>query len=91
MGLPGYEDSITLEIFQYEKNEDLPEPCANREGFSHLAFEVDDVRTLFERMLTNGGKSLGEITTHNIERVGNLELVYALDPEGKVIELQSWI
>ena len=90
LGLPGHEDSVTLEIFQYEHNEGRPAPAANREGFAHLAFEVDDVKTLFTEMMAHGGKPLGDITTHTIEGVGNLELVYALDPEGNVIELQSW-
>ncbi len=39
----GGEAGPTLEVFQYARNESGPAPAANREGFSHIAFEVDDV------------------------------------------------
>src|SRR5262249_53241226 len=42
--LPGYGDSgPTLEIFEYEPNCEPLEAAANRPGFAHIAFQVDDV------------------------------------------------
>ena len=59
--LPGYGDAgPTLEIFQYDP--DLPHaaPAANRPGFGHIAFAVDDVEAAREAVLTAGGADLGQ-------------------------------
>ena len=43
--LPGYGDNgPTLEIYQYSKNLAKSSPAANREGFGHIAFEVDSIQ-----------------------------------------------
>ena len=43
--LPGHGDSgPTLEIFQYSRVLDAPTPAANRQGYGHVAFAVDDER-----------------------------------------------
>jgi catechol 2,3-dioxygenase-like lactoylglutathione lyase family enzyme len=48
--LPGFDkDGPTLEIFQYQENEDKPNPVANREGFGHIAFLVDNVETVLKK------------------------------------------
>jgi predicted enzyme related to lactoylglutathione lyase len=89
--LPGMEDNgPTLEIFQYENTEKRLLPAANREGFAHIAFHVDDVRGIYEKGLKHGGCKLGEITTKEIEGVGILTFVYMTDPEGNIIEIQNW-
>jgi hypothetical protein len=42
--LPGCgENGPTLEIFSYNHLEDRPRTAANRAGFGHIAFSVDDV------------------------------------------------
>jgi len=37
-----------------------------------------------------GGTSLGRVTQKEIENVGLLTFVYFRDPEGNIIEIQSW-
>lgn len=90
--MPGFEaGGPTLEIFSYDDN--LPgsqPPAANRVGLGHLAFAVWDVVEMVERVITHGGDKLGEVVTTEVPGVGTLLFVYALDPEGNVIELQSW-
>lgn len=90
--LPGHgENGPTLEIFSYD--EDLPgsvNPAANRQGLGHLAFEVEDVRATLTRLVAAGGKTLGELVKRELEGVGVITFVYACDPEGNIIELQSW-
>jgi len=90
--LPGCgADGPTLEIFQYTRNEAKPPAMANREGFGHIAFEVSDVESALAAVSSHGGNALGEVTTHEVEGVGRICLVYAADPEGNIVELQSWM
>ena len=89
--LPGYDaPHPTLEIFSYHSLRDSLPPEVNRPGLAHLAFEVDDVETTLAAILASGGGQVGEVVTaaypNNMEAV----FVYARDPEGNIIELQSW-
>lgn len=89
--LPGYEgNGPTLEIYQYQhiKEQDWVSP--NKRGFGHIAFEMDSVENVLHRLMKNGGQALGDITQKEVEGVGELTLIYARDPEGNLIELQSW-
>ncbi len=89
--LPGYgKNGPTLEIFQYETIENQEYVSPNKRGFGHIAFAVESVEKVLETVLENGGKRLGEITKRNIEGAGEITFVYARDPEGNLIELQSW-
>jgi catechol 2,3-dioxygenase-like lactoylglutathione lyase family enzyme len=89
--LPGYgPDGPTLEIYQYAHNEPKPPAAANREGIMHLAFEVDNVEEAMAEVLEKGGGKLGEMTSSEVEGAGLLTFVYLTDPEGNIIELQSW-
>jgi hypothetical protein len=47
-------------------------------------------RTLLNIALSNGAELLGEVIEKKIENVGILTLVYFRDPEGNIIEIQSW-
>jgi glyoxylase I family protein len=62
----------------------------NRPGFAHIAFEVDDVEDTLQQIIDAGGGKLGDVVTasypHDVEAV----FVYAKDPEGNILELQSW-
>jgi len=89
--LPGHgENAPTLEIFTYaDMSEDKP-VMANRIGFTHIAFEVENVYDTFARALENGGTQLGRVTAKEVEGVGRLTLVYFRDPEGNIVEIQSW-
>ncbi len=89
--LPGYgENGPTLEIYQYEviENQEFAKP--NQRGFGHIAFEVQSVEEVLQNLIQNEGKVSGEITKRKVEGVGELTFVYARDPEGNLIELQSW-
>ena len=89
--LPGHgENGPTLEIFSYEDTHESTPMMANHTGFTHIAFEVGDVETILKNALINGAELLGEITGKEIENVGMLKFVYFRDPEGNIIEIQSW-
>lgn len=90
--MPGYdEDNLpTLEIFQYDNNENAQATLANRKGFGHIAFRVDDVSKMLDRMLQNGGSRVGELVETEVANVGKLTFVYAKDIDGNIVELQQW-
>jgi len=89
--LPGFgADGPTLEIFTYAENLAKPATAANREGFAHLAFEVDDVKAALARILDHGGNAVGDVITHDVPGVGRLVFAYATDPEGNILEIQRW-
>ena len=89
--LPGYgENGPTLEIFTYVDMHESGQIMANYAGFTHIAFEVEDVNQTFDNALKNGAISLGEVTEKEIPGVGLLKFVYLRDPEGNIIEIQSW-
>lgn len=89
--LPGWGSSgPTLEIFQYSpQGLELPKEI-NIPGFGHVAFRVDDVDTVRKSVIANGGKDYGEQVTTRIPGEGAITFVYMADPEGNIIELQSW-
>jgi predicted enzyme related to lactoylglutathione lyase len=89
--LPGYGDTgPTLEIFSYEDMSDKQLPMPNEPGFAHVAFAVDDVEQALETVISAGGGSVGEIATTEVDGVGSVQVVYARDPEGNIVELQKW-
>jgi predicted enzyme related to lactoylglutathione lyase len=88
--LPGHGiDGPTLEIFQYDRELDGVDPAANRPGFAHIAFAVDDVHTVRDEVIAAGGGELGKLVTHEVEGVGWITFAYLKDPEGNLIEVQS--
>jgi len=80
----------TLEIYQYDPSlEPLP-TAANRPGFSHIAFvvrSVDDARAV---VVGAGGGMVGDVVTLRTADGRRVTWVYVTDPEGNIIELQSW-
>lgn len=89
--LPGHgPDGPTLEIFNYNILKEKLEPAVNRPGFGHIAFVVDDVPSARQTVLAAGGQSVGEIVTLTTATGAKVTWVYVTDPEGNVIELQSW-
>ncbi|MCF7906197.1 VOC family protein [Candidatus Gracilibacteria bacterium] len=90
--LPGHGDSgPTLEIYSYgEMIEKNNPPMANRKGLGHLAFEVENVDETVQRIISLGGKKIGDIVKKAVKEVGMLTFVYAADPEGNIIEVQNW-
>ena len=89
--LPGHgEDGPTLEIYSYRQMKDDLAPAANRKGLRHLAFAVDDVPGIVQKVLSAGGATLGEIITREIPGAGRITFAYVSDPEGNIIEVQRW-
>lgn len=89
--LPGYDEhGPTLEIYNYNQLMPHPEPAVNRPGFGHIAFEVDDVHEARKAVEANGGGVIGEIVTLTTKVGTKVTWCYMTDPEGNVLELQSW-
>lgn len=89
--LPGYgEGGPTLEIFQYQPEGQRLPTGVNHRGYGHLAFAVEDVPSALEVVLAAGGKALGEVVTLEVAGGAKVTVVYATDPEGNILELQSW-
>jgi len=89
--LPGYDDNgPTLEIFTYNRLETPPPVAVNRCGYGHIAFSVDDVDSARQTVLRSGGGSVGEVVTLQIASGDKVTWCYVTDPEGNIIELQSW-
>lgn len=89
--LPGYGDQgPTLEIFNYNPLADRPPAAVNRPGYGHIAFSVDEVASAREAVLAAGGKPVGQVVTLAVPGGARVTWCYLTDPEGNVIELQSW-
>ena len=91
LSLPGYYNGPTLEIFEYgpeylRSNESK----INEQGFGHIAFHVDVVEDVVQKLVEHGGKILGKIIKKDYKGIGLLTAVYAQDPEGNFIEIQNW-
>ncbi len=91
LSLPGHgENPPTLEIFSYDEAIESNSIMANHIGFTHIAFEVDDVVSILQKALRHNASTLGEIIEREIQGVGVLKFTYFRDPEGNIIEIQSW-
>lgn len=89
--LPGYDEAHpTLEIFSYDTLKEAIPTEINRPGIAHIAFEVDDVEVTLKEIIRFGGSSVGELVTAAYPDGLEAVFVYAQDPEGNIIELQSW-
>jgi predicted enzyme related to lactoylglutathione lyase len=89
--LPGLgEHGPTLEIYQFATMPDEPPSTPNRPGFRHIAFAVPSVADAREAVLAAGGGTVGEIVTTQTKDGRFVTWTYLSDPEGNMIELQSW-
>ncbi len=89
--LPGHGDTgPTIEIYTYRRNEDRLPSVANRLGFAHIAFAVDDVDAARRAVLTAGGGIVGEVVTLTTADGRHVTWCYVTDPEGNMVELQAW-
>ena len=89
--LPGHGDEgPTLEIFQYNRLKERQETAANRPGFAHIAFAVEDVSAARAAVIAAGGGTVGDIVSADIAGAGNITFAYVTDPEGNIVELQRW-
>jgi predicted enzyme related to lactoylglutathione lyase len=83
-------DGPTLEIYTYEALENASPPAVNRPGWGHIAFAVDDVEAARHEVLRAGGGSVGEVVTLQTTDGRRVTWCYVADPEGNIVELQSW-
>ena len=60
-----------------------PAPAANRPGLRHVAFKVDDVRGVVDRVRAAGWDTIGEIVDYQ----SMFLLCYVRGPEGLIVEL----
>lgn len=91
MRLPGAGDAgPTLEIYTYSVLAHGPIPAVNRPGFGHIAFEVGSVEDARREVLAAGGEPVGEVVTLTTATGRRVTWCYVTDPEGNIIELQSW-
>ena len=77
-------------IFSYDTGPDHPDIAPDTPGFAHIAFLVEDVAALAAEVLDAGGTAVGELASRDVPGVGRLVFQYLRDPEGNMIELQSW-
>lgn len=91
LALPGYSDDYpTLEIFSFDDMVQNAGSTINRCGLAHIAFAVDDVRKTLDAVIAAGGGQIGELVTTEYPDGRKLELVYATDVEGNIVELMKW-
>ncbi|MEZ5559058.1 MAG: VOC family protein [Pseudomonadales bacterium] len=89
--LPGFDaGGPTLEIYSYDQLESRPAVAVNRPGFGHIAFEVDDVPAAAQLVRAHGGAEVGQIVELTTRTGARVTWCYMTDPEGNVLELQSW-
>ncbi|MEW6265177.1 MAG: VOC family protein [Thermodesulfobacteriota bacterium] len=89
--LPGHGDrGPTLEIFEYAPGRKKAAPALNRQGYGHIAFAVADVASAREAVLEAGGRALGRIITLALGDEATITVCYMTDPEGNIVELQTW-
>ena len=81
----------TLEIFTYSPAIAAGAPRVNDPGFGHIAFQVASVKDAREEILREGGRAVGEIVTLTTADGRQVTWCYVTDPEGNIIELQSWL
>ena len=89
--LPGYssDNTPTLEIFQYSPAVTQKSTYPNTPGFAHIAFVVEEVSETAKEIIAHGGTALGALTEKEVP-AGKLTFQYMRDPEGNIVEIQSW-
>ncbi len=89
--LPGYgKNGPTLEVFQYSTRKRRSLQQTDQPGYGHVAFAVKDVGKTIKEIKRHGGSLVGKRISTTINGVGRIDVAYARDPEGNIIEVQKW-
>ncbi|MBF9133001.1 VOC family protein [Plantactinospora sp. S1510] len=86
-------NNLGIDLIQFqEPTGKAAEVAANRPGSMHLCFEVEDLRTVYDRMRDAGFEFLGPPYTFTVEEVSppdaaGTEVAYFNDPDGTNLEL----
>jgi catechol 2,3-dioxygenase-like lactoylglutathione lyase family enzyme len=89
--LPGLgPDGPTLEIYQFSTMPARLPAAVNRPGFQHIAFAVPAVAEARAAVLAAGGGVVGDVVTLRTADGRFVTWTYVTDPEGNILELQSW-
>jgi lactoylglutathione lyase len=81
-------DEFLLELFEYHNPQGQQRPLDNTfVGAAHVAFEVDDIDSLYARLTAAGYGAINPPV--DVERNGAIvaRVMYALDPDGISVEL----
>ncbi len=82
--LANTQGQILLELLRYESHPSKPlPPMVQRHGYSHVALTVVDVQATLDKLRQFGGYA----KKHQTNPEGTVNVVYASDPEGIVLEL----
>ena len=85
--IPNTETS--LELIQYYTptgKKDLKLSSANQIGFRHMAFEVNGIEKVYQRLKDAGVKVFSELQFYKT----NKKLCYFLGPDGEILELAEY-
>lgn len=89
--LPGYgENGPALEIFEYSKINNSEETTANKQGYGHIAFHLENIYSVLDKAILKGAEKIGEISQKVVVGIGLLTFIYIRDPEANIIKLQNW-
>jgi catechol 2,3-dioxygenase-like lactoylglutathione lyase family enzyme len=89
--LPGLgPDGPTLEVYEFASMPAGSPGPVTRPGLRHLAFAVPSVAAARDVVLAAGGSAVGEVVTLESADHRFVTLIYMADPEGNILELQSW-
>jgi len=84
--LPGTD--VCLELLEYRNIEQVPVDMRNGNvGNGHIAFNVDDLMPLYERLVDIGVESVSPPVTPTIGPNKGGKAVYLIDPDGFRVEL----
>ena len=82
----GPDGSDMFEVVRFQSpsaGAEEPAPAANRPGLRHVAFKVDDLRVVVDRVREAGWATVGEIVNYE----ETFLLCYVRGPEGLIVEL----
>jgi len=85
--IPGTETSIELiRYYQPEGGKNPNISKANEIGFRHIAFEVEDIESVYRKLKNAGVTLFSDIQSYNVKK----KLCYLLGPDGIILEIAEY-